>query len=168
MSLGDRSGRGQRGHGPLHPVRNMGRQDGERQNSGQQPGMRRLGGQTEDCLSDSSAQAVVEEIPPPVWLSHPAARLCVALCLCLTVCLLVSLTLQRQCREHALLLLLGSDSKRVRRGRRAHRQPPATGPAADGGGSVGRSQRAEAASGGVSEAGEEEAGGAGQPGPGGR
>lgn len=65
-SPGDRSDRGQRRHSPLHSVGDLGRQDGECQDSGQQPRMRRLRGQTKDGLSDSSAQTVVEEVPSSV------------------------------------------------------------------------------------------------------
>lgn len=49
----------------------------------------------------------------------------------------VSSTLQRQRREHALLLLLSSDAQWARGGRPSHWQSSAAGPASDGGGSVG-------------------------------
>lgn len=92
VSAGNGSGGGWGGGCPLHPVRDVGRQDGERQNRGQQPGLRRLGGQTEDRLSDSSAQTAVEEIPTPVRLSRLAApQLSAALHLRLTACLCTAL-----------------------------------------------------------------------------
>lgn len=66
LSLGDRRGGGWRANSPLHPVRNLGWQNGKCKNSGKQPGMWRLWRQTKNCLSDSSTQTPVEKIPSSV------------------------------------------------------------------------------------------------------
>lgn len=58
---------------------------------------------------------------------------------------LTTSSLQRKCREHALFFRPRADLERARGGRCANRQPSATGPAADGGGVVGRGKHREAA-----------------------
>ena len=66
LAAGDRCGAGPGGRRPLHPVWDLGRQDGVRQDRRQQPRVRWLRGQAEDRLPDPPSQAALEEVPSTV------------------------------------------------------------------------------------------------------